>query len=305
MVDVNQYYAANNNHCRWILVCVDYFSGKVFARGMRNKTGATMRTNFEAIMTANHTVPHIVQGDGEFSQGEFLASCIAHDITMIPTNPYSPTSNGMVERANREVRKLIRAGFVRNNNFRWSQYLAQYIANINSQRKARTKQCPNDLWTQGYHPLPPGHVPVNGPLNDDNTLQEKQDIHNEYLDERTNRLLQTGAVAREFQVNDNVRIRLENVSNKMRERTKSKMSLNLNAIHFTPEVYTVYRVRDFEGPRPPEYYIRDAGNNIVRSGVVPKVFYGSDLLFVPPGSVAVSINPATVDRAQQINRLRN
>jgi tRNA uridine 5-carboxymethylaminomethyl modification enzyme len=58
-----------------------------------------------------------------------------------------------------------------------------------------------------------------------------------------------------------------------------------------------------EGRHTNEYYINDPGGNVVRSGVVPKVFYGSDLQFVPPGSTNVSINPGTVARANQLNRL--
>jgi hypothetical protein len=142
-----------------------------------------------------------------------------------------------------------------------------------------------------------------GPLTDDSTLQDRQDFHNAYLDQKVARQLQTGAVARQFHVNDSVRIRLENISNQMRARTKSRISVNLNVIHFSPEVFTVSNVRNFAGPRPPEYYIDDAAGNTLMSGVVPKVFYGSDLLFVPPGSVNVSINPATVARANQLNRL--
>ena len=302
LIDVSTYSSPHNNNYNWIMVVVDYFSGKIFARGMRNKRGATMRTTFEAIMNANHTVPHEIQGDGEFSQGGFRDACDGNGIRVIKTNPYSPTSNGLIERKNKEIRKLIRAGFVRNNNFRWSQYLADYVTNINSQRGARSKQSPEDLWTPGYNPLPAGHVPAPS-LDDNSTQQERQDFHNAYLDERTARMLQTGAVARRFHVNDTVRIRLENVSNRMRERTKKQMSINLNAVRFSPEIYYVNNVRTFHGPRPPEYYLRDAGHNVIMAGVTAKVFYGSDLLFVPPGSVNVSMNPATVARANHLNRL--
>ena len=61
------------------------------------------------------------------------------------------------------------------------------------------------------------------------------------------RQLQTGAVARQFHVNDSVRIRSENISNPMRARTKSRISLNLNVIHFSPEVF-MSNVRNFAGP---------------------------------------------------------
>ena len=92
------------------------FFKQIFARSMTNKRGGTIRTTFENIMNANKTVPHIIQGDGEFQEGVFRNSFIANNIRLI-MSPYTPTSNGKVERANREVRKVIRAGFVRNNNF--------------------------------------------------------------------------------------------------------------------------------------------------------------------------------------------
>jgi hypothetical protein len=304
MIDMNAYASPANHMRRWILTVVDYFSGKIFARGMTNKRLPTVWTNFQNIMNLNNTSPHIVQADGEFNHNPFLANAHANGIRFIPTNPYSPTSNGMVERANREIRKIIRAGFVRNNNFVWTPFLAQYITNINSQVKTRSKQTPNELWTQGYNPLPAGHVRANGPLTDNSTPQQRQDIHNNYLDRKTARMLQTGAVARVFVVGDSVRIRFENVSNPMRERSKSGISKNLNVIHFSPEIYTVTNVRNFVGqPRPPEYYLMDAGGNTLMSGVAPRIFFGSDLQIVPPGSANVSINPRTIARANQLNRL--
>ena len=303
MIDMNAYASPANHMRRWILTVVDYFSGKIFARGMTNKRLPTVWTNFQNIMNMNNTVPHIVQADGEFNQGVFLANAQAAGIRFIATNVYTPTSNGMVENANKQIRRIIRAGFVRNNNFIWTPHLAQYISNLNSQVKARSKQSANDLWTQGYVPLPAVHVRHVGPLTDNLNLQQRQDIHNDYLDRRTARQLQTGA-ARNFIVGDSVRIRLENVSTLMRARTKSGISKNLNVIHFSPEVFTITNVRNFAPtPRPNEYYLMDAAGNNIMSGVVPKVFFGSDLQFVPPGSTNVSINPRTVARANQLNRL--
>jgi hypothetical protein len=116
-------------------------------------------------------------------------------------------------------------------------------------------------------------------------------------------MLSTGAVARQFQVNDNVRIRLETMSIPMRERRKSEFGLNLNAIRFTPEVYTVTNVRNFLGIRPPEYNIADATGDVIQSGAVPKRFFGSDLLHAPPVHVNPSIHPATTQRANTLNRL--
>jgi len=51
-----------------------------------------------------------------------------------------------------EIRKVIRSGFIRNNNFQWTPFLAAYIENINSQRRAKSKQTRASLWRQGYTP---------------------------------------------------------------------------------------------------------------------------------------------------------
>jgi len=75
-------------------------------------------------------------------------------------------------------------------------------------------------------------------------------------------------------------------------------------VHYTPEVYSVTNVRNFAGIRPPEYYVMDNAGNQLMSGVVPKRFFGSELLFVPPVAILnVSLNPANTARANAINRL--
>jgi hypothetical protein len=89
----------------------------------------------------------------------------------------------------------------------------------------------------------------------------------------------------------------------MRERNKKQVSKNLSSVHYTPEVYSVTNVRNFPGLRPPEYYVMDNLGNQLMSGATPKVFFGSELLFVPPLAVNVSLNPANTARANQMNRL--
>ncbi len=65
---------------------------------------------------------------------------------------YTPNSNGLVERMNKEIWKKIRAGFVKFNSLEWVQHLQQYVNNINNQRQSTTKFRPNDLWKPGYNP---------------------------------------------------------------------------------------------------------------------------------------------------------
>ena len=133
------------------------------------------------------------EGRRKGGRNQEYKECVAQGIRNIKTNPHRPTSNGMI---NKEIRKMLRSRFVRNDHHRCSPYLAQYVANLNSQVRARSKLSPNDLRTPGYNPLPAGNFRYTGPLTDDSTLQERQDIHNEYLDQKVARQLQTGNVAR-------------------------------------------------------------------------------------------------------------
>ena len=72
---------------------------------------------------------------------------------MIRTVSYSPTSNGLIENFNNILRKLIREGFIRNNNFNWIDNLDVYIKNRNESRHSTTKYTPNQIWTEGLQDI--------------------------------------------------------------------------------------------------------------------------------------------------------
>ena len=109
-------------------------------------------------MNEAHTFPHIIQVDNEFSAGSFRTWCNNNNIRLIATSPYTPNSNGKVERMNQEIRRKIKAGLIRNNDYVWAPRLQTYVDNINNQYNSTTKLSPNQLWTQGYNPHPAGHV---------------------------------------------------------------------------------------------------------------------------------------------------
>ena len=64
--------------------------------------------------------------------------CKDHQIQQRVATSYKPT-NGLAERMNREIKKKIKAGFVRNNNLEWVSHLQTYCDNINNQRQSTYK----------------------------------------------------------------------------------------------------------------------------------------------------------------------
>ena len=120
----------NGGHI-YLFVCIDYFSGKVFARGLKSRTNATddheIVDAFDSICTEAGTYPHIVQSDHEFTKGALKSYCELKKITQYKTTSYSPVSNGKVERMNRTIRGKVKAIMTRNNNLVWFKYLKDII----------------------------------------------------------------------------------------------------------------------------------------------------------------------------------
>ena len=180
LIDMSQYVSVPNLQKRYIMTVVDYFSGKCWARALANRNNnAAQPTLANAIndicVNEAHTIPHIIQVDNEFAVGSFRTWCNNHNVRIIATSPYTPNSNGKVERMNREIRRKIKAGLIRNNDYVWAPRLQTYVDNINNEYNATSKLTPNQLWTQGYNPHPAGHVvlPVHH-LNDGMNMAQRQ-----------------------------------------------------------------------------------------------------------------------------------
>jgi hypothetical protein len=295
---------ANRKH---IMTVVDHFSGKVWARGITNRENnparPTLSNAIQNICEQARTYPHIIQGDGEFGQGSFLEWCNQHNIRFIQATPFTPTSNGKVERMNREIRRKIRANMIRNNNFQWVQDLPQLIEI--SQVKSHNGLSANQLWTQGYNPHPAGRVPpVLQPVNDNFNVQQRQDYQEAFLRDQATQLLANGRPPQFFNVNDLVRIKMTTASNVMRQARKNNIGYNKVSIHYTTQVFRIRRAYHY----PPnalqrdQYVLENLQGVVLMEGANQKRFFGSDLILVPPQNVPTSVNPRDIFRTLQFNR---
>lgn len=310
LIDMRAYPPVGNQNRRYILSVIDYFSGRVFARSLtnnqNNQANPTLSNAMNDIcVNEAHTFPHIIQSDGEFAVGAFRNWCNLHNIQFIRTTSYTPVSNGKIERANREIRKKMKAGFVRNNNFIWNNHLQDYILNINQQQSSRNHQTPLQLWTQGYNPHPAHHiVPPLLPLNDNMNLIQRQNHQEAYEDNRARRIVALGRTPPVFQVGDLVRIKLLVLSNTMRQQRENNIGWNKVAVHYSPQIYQVHNAIHHPANfvRRDEYILTDNAGNVLMSGGVPKRFFSNELILVPVPHTQTHINPLTTQRALQINR---
>ena len=311
LIDMSFGSPANRTN-RFILTVVDYFSGYVWARAITNKTALTIRNQLQNIVDtapprgSGGTYPSILQSDNgaEFQNNILTTWATANHINHIYTKSYDPTSNGKVERANREIRKKIRTGNIRNNNFEWLQHLPAYIENINNQINARSKMNAVGLWRQGHAPAHP--VAQVAPLNNNSTQQEKEMLQSQYLHNRSVKW-QHGTMP-SFNVGDNVRVNVASLSSDYRKAIKEHTTNKLK-IHWSPVVSSIAQVYP---PTPtrfqPRYSIRvgqadglppPQGTPVwTTANNIPILLSGNQLTLA--GNV-VSVNPKDIPQVDRLN----
>ncbi len=306
-----------------ILVVVDYFSKKVWAKKLRNETAIVVRNAFAEICNDANTTPHILQIDnGSAFLAEFRQFCNDQQprINLVTTTSYSPVSNGLVERMNKEVRKHIKEGLVKHNTLEWVEHLPEYLNNINNSKSGTTGFKPNELWSPGYNPLAPQQLNFNKP-NDNSSRQDiiryvESKLYRTALNQLERRTPQV------FQLNDIVRIKIPTLKNtagaEFRRRLKNKIGSSYNAITYTPTTYKIRRIYPAPQQQPINlaYIVRrqqysvarnDGDNNMLMypNTNIPVRFFGSDFILVPPQSRRPTIAPRSIPRVRYINRFIN
>ena len=294
--------AANHSH-RFILVVVDYFSRKVFAKPLMNAQSNTMLQMLQQIIQASGTLPRLLQVDNgaEFQGNNFLNFCIANRITLVRVNPYTPTTNGLVERMNKEVRKKIANGYVRNNSLVWDVHLPDYIENINNQKNYTTKMTPNQLWTPAYQPLQ--HAPQNHQLTDRSTDAERREHTQFRLRATAQAQLARGRQPNDFFVGDRVRVKMTRFHTALRRLIENRRGKQI-IVKYTPEIYTISQVRlpQIAGEvKRTQYELLNPQNQLLIRNGNPVLFYGNELILVPPNSVASNV--LTAQQGNVLNRV--
>ena len=300
---------------RYILTVVDYFSGYIWARYLTDNDAVTIRNALNNICTSQvnavpggaNTYPGILQSDngGEFRNATMRAWAAMHNVQLIYTQSYTPKSNGKVERKNREIRKKIKAGYIRNNNKVWTIHLDDYVENINSQASSQKNVSAKQLWRPGNPPLP---LPV-GPVSVSLTPGRAAAIQRNFLEVRAQRWTH-GALPR-FQVGDAVRVDLFSLSAEYRRQVKER-DVNKLAVHWSPVVCRVAQVFPPNGQRRREMYSLQLGTTTglpPAVGVAPVQYVtkedGRIWLFagnqLTKAGDLVNLNPRNIPRANFIN----
>ena len=137
LVDMKIYEKQNNGY-KYILTCIDYFTKYVWTEPLKDTQSLSVKNAMIKISDESNTKPKIIQADnGPEFKGEFSDWTHNNKIDLIKTLSYSPTSNGLIENYNKQLRKMIREGTIRYNSLNWFNHLNEYTNNHNNHFKKK------------------------------------------------------------------------------------------------------------------------------------------------------------------------
>lgn len=285
----------NNYRWRYILNVVDVFSRKVWLARLKRKEAIDVKLEFENICERAGVKPdYLISDNGKEWLGEFKRFCEDNNITQRWTRSYSPEANGIVERSNKEIRKILRSYLIENNNLKWYNILDKIEENKNNSYHSSVKGIPNNIWVANKDKLSNRNLPET--ITDNPRLKARLNIVKKALKE-----IKKFKETDNYQVGDIVRIRMSSVFANVRKSVKAKDSKNI-VITYTPELFRVRKVIVPKGVLERKKYILEnedekplttKNNNVVQ-------FYASELLLWDGGNNDTEI---TMDRALQLNNV--
>ena len=238
LIDLNQYENENNGY-RYILHCADYYSKYTWARGLKKKNSKEVTEAFKAICDEANIRPHLCMSDngGEF-QGDLNRFFTSHNIKKILTLSYSPQSNGLIENANKQLRKILGQIMVRNKNNVWINYLQDAVNNRNNRRNGTIKAKPVDIWVSNYQ-IEPKH---NEAMDEYGIGQKQNEVaDNIYKQAQANLEKENN----NLQVGDYVRVRQTQIRSNVRKLIKDHNKKQI-IVPYSAEIFKIRSVLKYD-----------------------------------------------------------
>jgi transposase InsO family protein len=130
-----------NGFC-WIFTAIDLYSRKAYAEAMKNKEAKTVLNTFKKLHNKidNFAVLRS-DNDTNFTSNIFKQYIKENGIHHIFSKPYTPQSNGCIERFNGTLKRMIFKVIKLGNN-EWNKYLQILVENYNKSQHRITKNIP-------------------------------------------------------------------------------------------------------------------------------------------------------------------
>ena len=304
LIDMELYEKENNGY-QQILTVIDYFSKFVWAEALKNRTSETIKNAMIKITNESNTMPKTFQADnGSEFKGEFSDWTHSNKIDLIKTLSYSPTSNGLIENYNKQLRKMIREGTIRYNSLNWVNHLNEYTNNHNNHKNTTTKYAPVEIWKEGNDKIDSSnyivkenieYYNVDGKIfkNDNNEITNDPNLKILRASERIKKVAKRNldrTIVEQFNNGDMVRVLMSSLYSKIRAKLKEGKG-KLLISKYSPDVYKVVEAPEPKGEHKefmkPRYMLLDKDDKFIRTELKlndpndkrsAKLFFGSELL---------------------------
>ena len=135
----------------WLLNAIDLFSKKGWSVALKDKTDNSVLNGMKVILgKINHPIKSIRSDNGsEFKNAKFQALMKKEGIKQVFSLPYTPQSNGQVEKFNGVLKGVInKARYNNDEGYNWVKDLDVFVDNYNNSINATTNKTPNDIAEQ-------------------------------------------------------------------------------------------------------------------------------------------------------------
>lgn len=261
LIDMGRELGEINYNKRYIMTVVDVFTRYTYIELLKAKTATACSTALQKIVKRARDKPRsILTDNGTEFKAEFNEYLEANDILKRETRTYTPQANGICERANKEIRKIIRAIMIRYNTNVFTPYIKtiEKIKNNNYHTTIKTTPATVD----GYDP----------------------DIDDEYLKETYDNIINASKRKMkkynetEFQVGDDVICEMTVQFSDVRRKLKAGLKKEI-IVMYDPLIYTIEKIiypkSSMERKRY-ELRVKDT-NTFLRTKTERTRVYGSDL----------------------------
>lgn len=138
-------YAQENNDMKYILVVINIFSKKAYARPLKTKTGHEVTRAMKSILDSiKHQIKNLhVDMGNEFYNNSMKRMLEQRNINMYST--FSTMKASIVERFNRTLKNKMWKRFSLNGSYEWIGMLEDLIFDYNDTRHRTIRMKPNDV----------------------------------------------------------------------------------------------------------------------------------------------------------------
>ena len=276
-------YESQNRHYVYIFNAIDVFSRKCFLEPLKTQSAQECATALRGIVERAGVKPnYIICDNGKEFFGEFSAYCKDNEIKIRYNRAYSPQANGIVERSNQEIRKLMHNVFLQNEDNNWIDNLRKIENTRNATFTTAINNIPDKIWKKSNKPLLMANFPLHfNKVDDDKTRQVfaaqtvLKNVRKQIAEYKHD----------ELEVGDKVRIRMDALSNSIKSLVKKGQIKDIVVV-YSPMVFKILKkITPRNGLLERSRYVcgtTDETRMLVNkeNGTAPRQFYANSLMKV-------------------------